>query len=229
MKKTLLFAFAAAAMLVSCADKETKSADVQTESEEVVELPDAKECVESAEVVYVDLDAMFKSSKIFAAEGKPLEEKVAAFEKKMVSTQEELAQREQGLAYEQNKISQEGAKLESDYAKGLITTLNAQAKGEELQKRAQNLQASVASLQQKAQKDAEVLQKEEQELANEHAVLENRFRELLNLAIKEVNADGRYKMIVNSMMVVDSVEGLNISSLVLTKIDELYEAGAITK
>lgn len=231
MKKTLLFAFAAAAMLVSCAEKEneTKGTDVQTEGEEVVELPDAKECVESAEVVYVDLDAMFKSSKIFAAEGKPLEEKVAAFEKKMVSAQEELAQREQGLAYEQNKISQEGAKLEADYAKGLITTLNAQAKGEELQKRAQNLQASVASLQQKAQKDAETLQKEEQELANEHAVLENRFRELLNLAIKEVNADGRYKMIVNSMMVVDSVEGLNISSLVLTKIDELYDAGAITK
>ena len=208
MKKTLLFAFAAAAMLVSCAEKEneTKGTDVQTEGEEVVELPDAKECVESAEVVYVDLDAMFKSSKIFAAEGKPLEEKVAAFEKKMVSAQEELAQREQGLAYEQNKISQEGAKLEADYAKGLITTLNAQAKGEELQKRAQNLQASVASLQQKAQKDAETLQKEEQELANEHAVLENRFRELLSKSLKDINADGRYKMIVNSMMVVDAAD-----------------------
>ena len=161
MKKTLLFAFTIAAMLVSCADKETeketKSTDAQTESEEVAELPEATECVESAEVVFVDLDAMFKSSKIFAAEGKPLEEKVAAFEKKMISTQEELAQREQGLAYEQNKIAQDEAKLQADYAKGLITTLNAQTKGEELQKRAQNLQSSEAAYQQKGQKDAEAL------------------------------------------------------------------------
>ena len=66
-------------------------------------------------------------------------------------------------------------------------------------------------------------------MANEHAVLENRFAELLNKAIAEINADCRYKMIVNSMVIVNAAEGLNISSLVLTKIDELYEAGAITK
>lgn len=229
MKKTLLFAFAAAALFASCAGNETKTADVQAEGEEVVALPDSAECVQSGDVVYVDLDAMFKSSKIFAAEGKPLEEKVAAFQKRMVETQEDLAQREQGLAYEQNKIAQESAKLQSDYQKGLITTLNAQTKGEELEKRAQNLQASATSLQKKAQQESEALQKEEQELANEHAVLENRFAELLDKAIAEINADGRYKMIVNSMVIVNAAEGLNISSLVLTKIDELYEAGAITK
>jgi hypothetical protein len=36
-------------------------------------------------------------------------------------------------------------------------------------------------------------------------------------------------MIVNSMMVIDAVEGLDISSLVLAKIDELYEKGAIAE
>jgi outer membrane protein len=66
-------------------------------------------------------------------------------------------------------------------------------------------------------------------LAEEHAVLENRFAELLKLAIEDINADGRYKMIVNSMVVVDAADGLNISSLVLAKIDELYEAGAVTQ
>ena len=70
------------------------------------------------------------------------------------------------------------------------------------------------------------MQQEEQVLAEESAVLENRFRALLQDALKEINADGRYKMIVNSMMVIDAVEGLDISSLVLAKIDELYEKGA---
>ena len=133
------------------------------------------------------------------------------------------------MVYEQNKISQEGQKLQSDYQKGLITTLNAQSKGEQLEKRAQNVQAGMAALQKQAQQDAETLQKEEQSLAEENVVLENRFRELLNKALKDINADGRYKMIVNSMMVVDAAEGLNISSLVLSKIDELYEKGALTE
>ena len=229
MKKTLLFAFAVAAMLVSCGDKEAKATVASENTEENVVVADSVECVASADVVYVNLDAMFKSSKLFIKEGQPLEKRLEEFQQKMVAKQEDLAKREQGLAYEQNKISQEGAKLQSDYQKGLITTLNAQTKGEELEKRAQNLQASVAALQKQAQQDAEKLQQEEQTLAEESAVLENRFRALLDKALKEVNADGRYKMIVNSMMVIDAAEGLDISSLVLAKIDALYEGGALTE
>ena len=226
MKKTLLFTFAIAAMLVSCGDKEAKTTDASENIDENVVLADSIECVKSADVVYVNLDAMFKSSKLYIKEGQPLEKRVEEFQKSMLSKQEDLAKREQGLAYEQNKIQQEGQKLQEDYQKGLITTLNAQTKSEQLEKRAQNLQASVAALQKQAQQDAEKLQQEEQVLAEESAVLENRFRALLQDALKEINADGRYKMIVNSMMVIDAVEGLDISSLVLAKIDELYEKGA---
>ena len=229
MKKTLLFAFAAAALFASCADNKTNTSDVQTEGEELATLPDATECVESAEIVYVDLDVMFKSSKIFANEGKPLEAKVEAYQKKALEKEQELNQLGQNIAYEESKIAQENNKLQSDYSKGLITTMNAQAKGQELEKRAQNLQANYAVFQKKQQQAAEELQAEQQALAEEQVVLENRFAELLKLAIGEINADGRYKMIVNSMVVVDAAEGLNISSLVLTKIDELYEAGAITQ
>lgn len=224
-----MFACVAAAMLVSCGGNDGVSNTASEAGEEKVILSDSTQCVKSAEVVYVDLDAMFKSSKIFAKEGKPLEKRIEDFQKKMVSKQEDLAKREQGLAYEQNKVQQEYQKLQSDYQKGLITTLNAQSKGEQLEKRAQNAQASLAALQKQAQQDAEALQKEEQSLMEENVVLENRFRELLNKALKDVNADGRYKMIVNSMMVVDAAEGLNISSLVLSKIDELYEKGALTE
>lgn len=229
MKKTLLFVCAIAAMLVSCGDKEAKSTTATGTSEEVVVLPDSTECVKSGDIVYIDLDAMFKSSKIFLNEGKPLEERVQAYQQKVAAAQEEWAKREQGLAYEQNKLQQDGAKLQSDYQKGLITTLNAQTKSQELEKRSQNLQANIASFQKKTQEEGEALQLEDQQLGEEYVVLENRFSELVKKAIDEINADGRYKMIVNSMMVVDSADGLNISSLVLAKIDELYEAGALTE
>lgn len=229
MKKRLLFAVAIAALFASCAGDKTNTSDVQTEGEELVVLSDSTECVKSGDIVYVDLDAMFKSSKIFAAEGKPLEAKVEAFQKKMMEKQEELTQLGQNIAYEENRINQEGAKAQADYQKGLMTTLNFQTKMQDLEKRAQNLQANMTAYQQKQQKATEELQAEEQALAEEHTVLENRFAELLKSAVGEINADGRYKMIVNSMVVVDSAEGLNISSLVLAKIDELYEAGALTK
>lgn len=229
MKKTLLFAFAAAALFASCGEKETKTTDVQTEAEEVVALPDSSECVNSAEVVYVDLDAIFKSSKIFEKEGKPLETKMEAFQKKAMEKENELVQLGQSIEYEQSRINQDGSKVQSDYQKGLMTTLNYQAKMQELEKRAQNLQVNAAAYQQKQQKAGEELQKEQQELGEAQIVLENRFTELTKKAIEEINADGRYKMVINSMMVINAADGLNISSLVLAKVDELYEAGAITK
>lgn len=224
MKKTLLFVCVAAAMLVSCGNKEKGNTEVSTEAQESVALADSTECVKSAEVVYVNLDAMFKSSKLFAAEGKPLEERMDAYQKKAIAAQEDLAKREQGLMYEQQKIQQDGAKLNSDYQKGLITTLNAQTKSQEIERRAKNLEANMAALQKSVQQEGEKLQKEEQQLAEESAVLQNRFTDLMQRAIKNINADGRYKMIVNSMMVVDCVDGLDISSLVLAEVDKLYEA-----
>ena len=149
MKKGLMFAFAVAALFASCTGNNANTSEAVTEGEELVVLSDSTECVKSGDVVYIDLDAMFKSSKIFAAEGKPLEAKVEAFQKKMVEKQEELTQLGQSLAYEESRIGQESNKLQSDYSKGLITTMNAQAKSQELEKRAQNLQANAAAYQQK--------------------------------------------------------------------------------
>ncbi|MEE0863900.1 MAG: OmpH family outer membrane protein [Alistipes sp.] len=229
MKKRVFFMCAVVAMLVACGDKEAKTAAIEGAEADVIMLPDSTECVKSGDVVYVDMDAMFKSSKIYLKEGKPLEERLQAYEKKAIEAQEDLAKREQGLVYEQNRLQQDGAKLQSDYQKGLITTLNAQTKSEELEKRARNIEASMAALQKSIQQEGEKLQQEEQQLAEESAVLQNRFTDLLQKAISEINADGRYKMIVNSMMVIDAADGLNISSLVLSKIDELYEAGALTE
>ena len=58
-------------------------------------------------------------------------------------------------------------------------------------------------------------------------VLTNRFQRLTRMALDEINADKRDKMILNAAAVVDAEPTLEISSLVLQKIDELYVAGAL--
>jgi outer membrane protein len=82
-------------------------------------------------------------------------------------------------------------------------------------------------LQTSAQKEGEELAKEEQALAEEQMVIMNRFNTLVRKAIADINADKRYKMIVDGMTVIDADPSLNISSLVLKKVDELYEAGEL--
>ena len=63
----------------------------------------------------------------------------------------------------------------------------------------------------------------------EQMVINNNFQELTRKALEEINADKRYKMILNTASVIDADPSLNISSLVLQKVDELYEAGALDK
>ena len=43
-------------------------------------------------------------------------------------------------------------------------------------------------------------------------------------AIDEINADGAYKMIVNASALLDASEDLDITSVVLAKVNELYAA-----
>jgi outer membrane protein len=227
MKKSLLFALAAVAMLGACnnAEKAEKSSEATT-TEATTEVTTV-ECVASGDVVYIDLDYMLASSKLYAAEGKALETKVQEFQTRAASTQEGWAKKEQSLANEYTKLQNDATKLQQDYEKGLITTLNAQQKGQELAEKEQSIQSRIASLQTTAQKEGEQLAKEEQALAEEQVVIMNRFQELTRKALDEINADKRYKMILNAASVVDADPSLNISSLVLEKVDALYEAGAL--
>ena len=124
-------------------------------------------------------------------------------------------------------MQNDAVKLQQDYEKGLITTLNAQQKGQELAEKEQSIQSRMSSLQTTIQKEGEELAKEEQALAEEQMVIMNRFQELTRKALDEINADKRYKMIINAVSVVEADPSLNISSLVLKKVDELYEAGTL--
>ena len=187
MKKTLFAALiAAVAMMTSCKE----AANNQTEENGAV----ATEVV--GDLAFVNTDLVFAESEIFKSEGMALKEKT------------EKAQ--QSWARKEQKLQNEAAQLQEKYQKALITTRDAQAKQEELEKRAATLQSSV--------------QKEAQALDEENYVFTNRMNDLLMRAVQEVNADKKYKMIVNASALLDADMALDITETVLAKVNELYTA-----
>ncbi|MBE6175092.1 MAG: OmpH family outer membrane protein [Rikenellaceae bacterium] len=156
----------------------------------------AVESVTEGDLAYVNVDYVLAESEIFKTEGIALRDKTE-------KTQQKWAKKEQSL---QNEIQQ----LAEKYQKGLITTRNAQEKEQELQKRAASMQTAA--------------QKEGKELEEESIVFQNRMNDLLMRAVQEINADKKFKMIVQASALLDAEESLNISEQVLAKVNELYKA-----
>ena len=65
-------------------------------------------------------------------------------------------------------------------------------------------------------------QKEAQALDEENFVFNNRAQDLIMRAVQAINADKKYKMIVNASALIDADTTLNITPLVLDKVNELY-------
>ena len=104
-----------------------------------------------------------------------------------------------------------------------------QTEGKALQEKTEKAQQSWAKKQQEAlQRRAAYLessvQKEGQTLEEENFVFTNRGRDLLLRAVKEVNADGRYRMVVNTSALIDADSTLDISDAVLKVVNKLYAA-----
>ena len=154
----------------------------------------------AAEVVcdlaFVNADRVFAESDIFKSEGVALKEKTER-------AQQDWARKEQGL---QNEAMQ----LQEKYQKALITTRDAQTNQEDIERRAQNLQTRV--------------QREAQTLEEENIVFSNRMQDLLIRAVQEVNADKKYKMVLNASALLDADMALDITDAVLAKVNELYAA-----
>lgn len=224
MKKSLLSILAMSLMMVSCGGAKSQNTAEGNASEVDTAEVNGVECVASGDVVFIDLDYILAASQFNAKEGVALETKMQEFQQKSLTTQENWKKKEQNLANEYNKLQSDAAKLEADYAKGLITTLNAQKKQEEIQTKANSIQTRMNNFQATVQKEGQELQVEEQNLNEEYVVLMNRFKDMVNKAIEEINADGRYKMIINAVSVVDASPELNISDLVLERVDVLYAA-----
>ena len=156
----------------------------------------ATEAVTGGDIAYVRVEYVLAESEIYKTEGVALQEKTQ-------KAQNSWAQKEQNL---QN----EAAQLQEKYQKGLMTTADFQQKGQALEKRAANFQTNT--------------QKEAQALDEENFVFSNRTQDLLMRAIKEVNSDGKYKMVVNATALLDAADALDISEAVLAKMNELYAA-----
>ncbi len=188
MKKTLFPALAAALVLAACG---TKTAEKAESASETV----AQEVV-SSDIAYIQVEAVLAQCDLYQKEGVALQEKTQ-------KAQKSWAQREQSL-------QAEAAQLQEKFDKGLITTRDAQAQQESIQKK-------VASYQANAQKEA-------QSLDEENFVFTNRAQDLLHRAVKEINADGKYKLIINASALIDADSTLDITPAILAKVNELYAA-----
>ena len=189
MKKTLFPVLAAALVMTACGTKTTEQTAQTAQTETTAR-------VGASDIAYVQVEAVLAQCDLFLTEGKALQEKTEKAQKSWV-------QREQNL-------QAEVAQLQEKFQKGLITSRDAQAQQESLQKRA-------ASYQNNAQKEAQTLDEE-------NYVFTNRAQDLLNRAVQQINADRKYKLIINASALIDADTPLNITPAVLQKVNELYAA-----
>lgn len=188
MKKTLFPALAAALVLAACGTKTTGQSEVAAET--------VAQQVVTSDIAYVQVEAVLAQCDLYKTEGIALQEKTE-------KAQKSWAQREKSL-------QAEAAQLQEKYEKGLLTSRDAQAQQESIQKK-------VASYQTTAQKEAQTLDEE-------NYVFTNRAQDLLQRAVQEINADKRYKLIINATALIDADSTLNITPAVLAKVNELYAA-----
>ena len=187
MKKMLFTALVAACAMTACGTKTTETAAAAEE---------ATREIGSSDIAYVQVEAVLAQCDLFLNEGKALQEKTQ-------KAQKSWAQKEQNL-------QSEAAQLQEKYQKGLITTNDAQAQQQSIEKR-------VAAYQSSAQKEAQALDEE-------NFVFTNRAQDLLHRAVQDINAGKKYKLIINSTALIDADTTLNITPAVLAKVNELYAA-----
>ena len=156
----------------------------------------ATETVTGGDIAYVRVEYVLAESEIYKTEGVALQEKTQ-------KAQNSWAQKEQNLQYE-------ATQLQEKYQKGLITTADAQKQHESIERKITNYQTS-------AQKEAESLDEE-------NFVFSNRTQDLILRAIQAINAEKKYKMVVNSTALLDADPALDISDAVLAKVNEFYAA-----
>lgn len=215
MKKIFITALACLAF-VGCNNEEaakgTENEGQNTENEVTEnETSQTEEMVApKGEYVFVDVAYVISESDIVKTEGKKLEEKGKGLEEKGQKLQDKFAKGEQGVQYEMQKLNEK-------YQKGLITTRDAEAKQEELQKR-------MTYLQNQAQKELPAFQNEMANFQEEMVVFNNRVNDFILRAVQDINADKKYKMVINASAVLDYDKSYDITSIVLAKVNELYNA-----
>lgn len=184
MKKIYLFALAAACALTACTSQQAATTANGEQQQ-----------IGGSDIAYVYAEQVIAECELMQTEG-------AALAEKTQKAQESWAKKERSL-------QAEAAALQQKYEKGLITTRDAQAQQEKIQKRVANFQNNT--------------QKEMQTLEEENMVFTNRVQDLVMRAVREVNAEGQYKLVINANSLMDADTTLNITVAVLAKANELYK------
>ena len=161
------------------------------------------QAVGSSDIAFVQVEAVLAQSDLFQSEGAALQEKTK--------------KAQEGWAKKERDLQSKAAQLQEKYQKGLITTANAQSEQEKIQRQIANYQSVAESYQANAQKEAQTLDEE-------NYVFTNRAQDLIHRAVQELNADKKYKLILNATSLVDADSLLDITPLVLAKVNELYAA-----
>ena len=174
--------------------------EAKTESTEIAAEEQTTE-INASDIAYVQVEAVMAQSEMFLNEGVALRDKT------------EKAQN--GWAQKERNLQSEMAQLQEKYQKGLITTRDAQQKEQDLQKRIANYQTAA--------------QNEAKNLEEENVVFNNKMSDLLSRAIQDINADKKFKMIVNASALLDADQSLDITDAVLAKVNELYKADKAKK
>ncbi len=152
--------------------------------------------VGSSDIAYVKVELALNDSELFKNEG-------AALQEKTEKAQKSWAQKERGLQVE-------AAQLQEKYQKGLMTTADAQAKQKSIEQKVGAYQAA-------AQKEAKTLDEE-------NYVFTNRAQDLMKRAVDAVNADKKYKVILNASALIDADSTLDITPMILEEMNKLYNA-----
>lgn len=217
MKKIFLTLFVAAAAFVACNNTPTKtkpSDKVATPEagiiQDTLDTTNGEAKLPSSEIAYIDMQFIFDNCNLAKTEA-------VALQQKYNQTMESYAQKEKNLQNKGQKIQNDDVNINNKRSQGLMTTADYTQQMQDLQKRAENFQKEAAEFETNYQNDMAKFQEES-------AVINNRIAKLIDDAVKQINSDKRYKMIVNAAMLVDAAPELDMTAAVLAKVNELYAA-----
>lgn len=112
------------------------------------------------------------------------------------------------LQAQMGKIQQDMQNLQLQHQQGLITTRDAEAKSADLQKRYESFM--------------QTQQKKELEFQQTEMAILTELQDSLNAAIKLINHDNRFKIVLNNAAILYAEEQLNITEPVLRLLNERY-------
>ncbi len=170
-------------------------ATVSCTAPSATQVPEVTTQVGTSDIAFVTMEMVLSESDIFKTEG-------MALQKRTETAQRDWSQQEQ-------KLQSDASQLQQKYQNGLVTTANAQIEQQKIEERVMAFRTKT--------------EREMQELDEENTVFANRAQKMIREAVENINADKRYKMIINASALIDADSTLDISTIVLEELNKIYK------